>query len=257
MKSPFPGMDPYLEHPALWPDVHNRLIAAISDAVAPSIAPRYYVGLERRAFLLTPDDVVFIGRPDIAIVPRRPSLDPYETPISSGGTSTAVLDVGLPTDDQEEQSYLEVREVKTGLLVTVLEILSPVNKLHIDGRRQYEEKRNLILRSRTNLIEIDLLRAGEPMTMVGGPEPGGYRILVSRGWKRPRAKLYAFDVRAPIPTFPLPLLPEDGEPDVDLNAIFHGVYERARFDLRLDYQVPPVPPLSEPDAEWSRGLIAD
>jgi len=25
MPSPFPGMDPYLEHPALWPDVHLSL----------------------------------------------------------------------------------------------------------------------------------------------------------------------------------------------------------------------------------------
>jgi hypothetical protein len=30
MRPPFPGMDPWLEHPALWPDVHNRLI---DDAV--------------------------------------------------------------------------------------------------------------------------------------------------------------------------------------------------------------------------------
>ena len=45
MRTPFPGMDPYLEHPALWPDVHNRLIAAISDALTPLLAPRYYIGL--------------------------------------------------------------------------------------------------------------------------------------------------------------------------------------------------------------------
>ena len=249
-------MDPYLEHPTIWPDVHNSLITAIRDAIAPQVAPKYYVGLERRAYLLTPEDVVFIGRPDIAIVPRSPRLNPYETPVSSGGASSAVMDVGLMMDDQIEQSYLEVREVKTGLLVTVLEILSPVNKLHVDGRKQYEEKRKHILKSRTNFIEIDLLRAGEPMATLGGPDPGGYQILVSRGWKRPKAKLYAFGVQAPIPIVPLPLLPEDGEPEIDLNTILHDVYQRARFDLRLDYQVPPVPPLEEPDAEWSRRLIA-
>jgi hypothetical protein len=27
MPSPFPGMDPYLEAPELWPDVHHRLIS--------------------------------------------------------------------------------------------------------------------------------------------------------------------------------------------------------------------------------------
>jgi len=71
MQSPFPGMDPYLEHPALWPDVHNSLIAAIRDELTPMVVPRYYVGLERRAYLLKPDDVVFIGRPDITVIADR------------------------------------------------------------------------------------------------------------------------------------------------------------------------------------------
>ena len=39
-------MDPWLESPSLWPDVHNRLIAAISDALTPLVAPRYYIALE-------------------------------------------------------------------------------------------------------------------------------------------------------------------------------------------------------------------
>jgi hypothetical protein len=29
MTIPFPGMDPYLEEPAMCPDVHNSLIATI------------------------------------------------------------------------------------------------------------------------------------------------------------------------------------------------------------------------------------
>ena len=48
MNTPFPGMDPWLEHPILWPDVHNRLIAALADVIAPLIAPRYFVRMERR-----------------------------------------------------------------------------------------------------------------------------------------------------------------------------------------------------------------
>ncbi|MCK4452049.1 MAG: DUF4058 family protein [Anaerolineae bacterium] len=29
MPSPFPGMDPYLEYPVRWPDVHHSLITYI------------------------------------------------------------------------------------------------------------------------------------------------------------------------------------------------------------------------------------
>ena len=49
MPSPFAGMDPYL-HLALWPDVHGSPRAALRPALAPLVAPRYYVDLERRTY---------------------------------------------------------------------------------------------------------------------------------------------------------------------------------------------------------------
>lgn len=216
MPSPFPGMDPYLEHPALWPDVHNSLLAAIRDEVAPDVAPRYYVALERRVYALKPDDV--------------------------------------PMADEVEEVFIEVREVTTGRCVTVLELLSPVNKLTGRGRETYLEKRDEILRTRTNLVEVDLLRAGEPMPVVGPAVAGDYRILVSRGSRRPRAQLYPWGLREKIPTFVLPLLPGDAEPTVDVGAVLHALYERARFELRLDYARPPVPPLRPDDAAWATSL---
>lgn len=246
----FPGMDPYLEHPALWPDVHNSLIAAIRDELTPAVAPRYYIGLERRAYLLKPDDVVFIGRPDIAVVPHREPEALSPLPLAAAG----VMEVDVPMNDEVSESFLEVHEVATGRLVTILELLSPVNKLHAEGRQIYEEKRGQVFQTRTNLVEVDLLRAGEPLVVVGPKAQSDYRILVSRGSQRPRAQLYPFNLRQPIPVFPLPLLPGDDEPDVDLGSILHALYERARFDLRLDYSQAPVPPLEQDDAEWARDL---
>jgi hypothetical protein len=252
MPSPFPGMDPYLEHPSLWPDVHNRLITAIADQLTPLVAPRYYIGLERRTYLLKPDDVVFIGRPDVAVVSQRPSPQLAALPLAEVG----VLEVEVPMADEVSENFLEVREVRTGKLVTILELLSPVNKLHGEGREQYQQKRTHVFFSQTNLVEVDLLRAGEPMPVVGEPVASDYRILVSRGWQRPRGQLYPFQLRQPIPVSPLPLLREDEAPEVDLGAILHALYDRARFDLRLDYTQPPVPPLSDEDAAWAEGLLS-
>ena len=253
MRSPFPGMDPYLEHPSLWPDVHNRLIPAIADALSPKVAPNYYVRLERRTYLLTPDDLAFIGRPDLAVLPipeyellRRRSL-----PLAEAG----VVEVTLAMPEEVGESYLEVHEVATGRVVTVLELLSPANKLYPKGRAEYEQKRYDIAYSRTNLVEIDLLRAGEPMPTQGRRVESDYHILVSRATTRPRAHLYPFNVRNPIPAFSLPLLPGDEEPTVELGVIFHALYERARYDLSLDYSQPPVPPLREEDAAWARERI--
>jgi hypothetical protein len=251
MRSPFPGMDPYLEHPALWPDVHNSLIVEIRDALAPQVAPHYYVRLERRTYLIQPDDLVFIGRPDVAVVTGQPQG--FEAlPLAT----TGVVPVTVPIADEVDENYLEVHETGTGKVVTVVELLSPANKLHKEGRHDYERKRRYILSSRTNLVEIDLLRDGKPMAWDGRRVASDYRILVSRGSTRPRAELYPFHLRQPIPSFPLPLLPGDDEPLVELNTILHELYGRARYDLSLNYDGPPHPPLSEDDAAWARELIA-
>lgn len=250
MKSPFPGMDPYLEHPSLWPDVHNRLIAAIADALVPLVAPRYFVALERRAYLRQADDLALIGRPDLAVVKPQPWVSLSEPRPVYGG----VLEVEVPMSDEVREDYLEVHEVKSGRLITLVELLSPTNKLDPDGRWHYERKRTQILNSLTSLVEIDLLRAGEPMPTFGRPAECDYRILISRGWQRPRSHLYPFDLRQPIPSIPVPLQQGETEPVLDLNEVLHALYTRARFDLRLDYAQPPVPPLSEEDAAWAQGL---
>ncbi len=246
-------MDPYLEHPSLWPDVHNRLIAAIADDLSAKVAPRYYVGLERRAYLVSPDDIVLVGRPDIALVPTGSFQPRRVLPLAD----IAVLEVDVPMADEVGENFLEIHEVKTGELVTIIELLSPANKLMGQGRKEYEEKRAHVFRSRTNLVEIDLLRAGQPMPVVGRLIKRDYCVLVSRGSQRPRARLYAFNLRQPIPPFYVPLLPGDTEPEVDLGQILHALYQRARFDLRLDYTEPPVPPLSDEDALWASELLAN
>src|SRR5437870_5197880 len=72
MPSPFPGMDPYLEAPGLWPDVHNSLIVGARELLTRLVGPNYYVRIEDRVFLSTQDDP---GRdvliPDLRIGTRR------------------------------------------------------------------------------------------------------------------------------------------------------------------------------------------
>jgi hypothetical protein len=159
-------------------------------------------------------------------------------------------------NDEVGENYLEIHEVETGKLVTVLELLSPANKLHTQVREEYERKRDQIFRSRTNLVEIDLLRAGEPMMVVGRTVQSDYRILVSRGVERLHARLFAFNLRQPIPAFHIPLLPGDEEPLLDLGEVLHDLYDRARFDLRLKYEKAAVPPIKESDTGWALERIA-
>jgi hypothetical protein len=72
-----------------------------------------------------------------------------------------------------------------------------------------------------------------------------YRILVSRGNQRPLADLYLFNLPDMIPQFPLPLRAGDAEPIVDLQGLLNGVYDRAAYNLRIDYTAAPRTALSE------------
>jgi len=168
---------------------------------------------------------------------------------------TLPLAVRVPVYDEIHEAYLEVREVGAEVVIAAIEILSPSNKRPGEGRRVYETKRERVLASVTHLIEIDLLRGGEPMRMSGDIARADYRILISRGDHRPRADLYAFGVRQPIPAFALPLQREDAEPRFDLQTLLAELYDRAGYDLAIDYRGEPVPPLSAEDAVWADALL--
>jgi hypothetical protein len=161
----------------------------------------------------------------------------------------------VPVPDNVRETYLEIRETGTNYVLTVLEILSPTNKRPGRGRRLYEDKRLEILATRTHLVEVDLIRSGEPMPLINHAQESDYRILISRGDRRPNATLYPFGVRQPIPTFPLPLKTDDQEPQVDIGQILHDLYDRASYDLRLDYTSDPTPPLSAAEAAWAKQLL--
>lgn len=157
--------------------------------------------------------------------------------------------------DRVRETFLEVRVAGTGEVVTVVEVLSPANKRAGAGRRLYEEKRQEILGTRTSLVEVDLIRAGDPMPVIGNPPSTGYRILVSRGDRRPRAELFSFGVCEPIPIFRIPLRPGDSEPEVDVGAILRDLYERAAYDLSIDYGTDATPPLGEGERMWADGRL--
>lgn len=262
MGSPFPGMDPYLEHPDLWSEVHHRLITAIADAVSPRVRPRYRVAIEKRTYLLESDDAaLLVGIPDVAILSsaRDGGYEPIVSTVARGASPSVLepVTVAVPVPEEVRESYLEVREVATGKAITVIEILSPGNKRTGEGRRVYERKRQQVLGSLTHLVEIDLLRGGEPMPVINDQHRSDYRILVSRGEQRPLAQLYCFSLRDALPSFALPLQPGDHEPMVEMQLLFDGIYERAGYDLVLDYTRSPDPPLRQDTTLWADALLRE
>lgn len=244
-------MDPYLEQPDLWPEVHSRLLVAIADYLGPQLRPKYRVAIEKRVYEDTIGNLL-VGRPDVSVL-QTPSEN-----LRPPANSTAVMEpviVELPMPEEIQERYLEIREVGTGFVVTTMELMSPSNKRAGKGRQQYEEKRLKIFASQTHLVEIDLIRAFEPLPMLGIAETSLYRILSSRADLRPQAALYPFNLQHSIPAFPLPLKSEDAEILLELQPLLNQVYDRASYDLAIDYTEEPVPPLLEADKAWADALL--
>jgi hypothetical protein len=251
MTSPFPGMDPYLENPSGWETVHHWIISVLAERLGQVLPEWYWVAIERRTYLPEPEDLMLVGRPDASVVGSGALRESR----SGAATLVSCVEVAVPMPNVIREGYLEIRDPQSGEVVTAIEVLSPSNKLPGSGRREYLRKRERVLSSDTNLVEIDLLREGARMPADGAPGDYDYGVLVSRGETRPHASLHPVTVREPLPTVPLPLRPGEPEVVVDLAAVLGTVYERGRFDRIVDYAREPDPPLAASDREWARALL--
>lgn len=256
MPSPFPGMNPYLENPALWSEVHSLLIAAIANSLNPILRPQYRVAIEQRVYQTSATDSILVGIPDVAVqVSQKTTTEAGNIAVAAPPATSRTVAVPMPETIRE--SYLEVRDVATREVVTVIEVLSPKNKRPGEGRKAYDKKRLRVLGSSTHLVEIDLLRDGKPMLILQNNILSNYRILVSRSEYRPQADLYAFNLQNPIPTFSLPLREDDSEPILDLQTLLNELYDRASYDLIINYRQEPVPALSEENTAWTDALLRE
>jgi hypothetical protein len=253
MPSPFPGMNPYLEHPDRWSTVHNRSIVAIADFLTPLLIPRYQVDIEKRIYQVTDSNLQLIGRSDITVQSPKKPIVPTSIAIQSVSTLHPIR-VKLPIEEEVRESYLEIKEVTTGRVVTTIEVLSPTNKRG-EGRQKYEEKRQRVLSSRTHLIEIDLLRSGDPLPMSGDEPSSDYRVLVSRAGDRPIADLYPFNMQDSMPQIPVPLQFGDLEPLLNLKELIEAIYDRSGYSHFIDYNLEPSPKLSSTDQAWLDQLL--
>ena len=253
MPSPFPGMDPFVELQE-WEDFYYKFNAAISDALSARLAPRYLVRAERRRYIEFPGEAdSLFRRPDVSVLWRGETGSAAAA--AEPAASLEAIECELPSPEERRETYLLVRLQETMEVVTVLETLSPANKRPGgDGRREYLKKREAVLQSESHLVELDLLRGGASLPMTGALPRADFYAIVSRRQRRPMAEVYSWTIRDRLPKVPIPL--RHGDPDVplDLQAVFTDVYDRARYDLSLNYDAVLQPPVRDDDARWMREL---
>jgi hypothetical protein len=254
-------MDPWIEAQE-WEDFHTTFMTVAREVLLPSVRPRYEVKVERRVYVSRAADAEDVVIPDVAVFHAysgnpEPGAGPSASESNGGATATIVRPVKcrLPMREQKRETFLTIRRTGEKAVITVLELLSPDNKRRgAKGRRLYLRKRNLVLDSRTNLVELDLLRGGQRLPMRDPLPAAQYYALVSRAGHA-EADVYAWNLRDPLPPVPIPLAAGDGDVLLDLQQVFTTVYDRAGYDYTLDYTAPLARSLPDPDSAWADALL--
>jgi hypothetical protein len=275
MPSPFPGMDPYLEAPHIWPDLDDALATEIRNDLNQTLPTPYYARLEMRPELGIIEERGVRQRiiPDITVIRHpRPAPSP-----DAGGLAV------LTQSRREVSKFIEyevltdaIRHHFVGIrdstqahkLITLLEIVSPSNKRAGPDREAYEAKQREVLKSDANLIELDLLRGGRRIL----PEPTldaliqalkplpAYVVLVNRAWRRDRGaaafQVFPVSLREWLPCISVPLKEDETEVLLDLQIVFNRAYNGGPYRRgAVDYAgAPPDPLLTLEDAAWAAAL---
>jgi hypothetical protein len=239
MKSPFPGMDPYIESRGLWGDFHHHLINEIKCALAGAVSPRYVVRTGERSYL-------------VLVEAEDKESHPFKPDVAITSPENGPLNLRAFIAEEHRETFVEIYEADPGLrLVTTIEILSPSNKRPgTEGWEQYQRKRQSVLLGGINFVEIDLLRNGQRPPMLDPWPDTPYTLLVARARKYQLCKVWPAHFRRPLPAIPVPLTKPDADISINLQPMIAAIYERSRYARSIDYRKPLTPPLSGEETDW-------
>ncbi|HJZ54183.1 MAG TPA: DUF4058 family protein [Gemmataceae bacterium] len=223
MPSPFPGMDPYLEHPKLWPAFQHQVLACLYQILLPGLVDRYRARVGSRAYV-------------------------SEMPLF-----TSII------REEYTEEFIEIRNRTDGRLVTLVEVVCPANKTTPAGRTTYLDKRREATACRSGIVEIDLVLQGKPTLTYsrdGLPEYD-YAVTVTRSTAPDRYEIYTATIQKRLPKFKVPLAPDDRDALLDLQAAVGRAYDLGNFANQISYKDPPPPdvPLSDENRKWVHDLL--
>jgi len=254
-KPPFPGMDPYLEG-EMWQEFHQTLANQIRAQLM-AVLPAKYVALLAKYYVIDHTGLHLIRTsakqgiyPDIHVAKVKEAVSIYEA------VTAPAVELISPVPEKIPALRIEIRDVSERRLVTVIEILSPANK-HGKGAAEYLEKRTALLQTETHFLELDLLRGGERISLLGGSLPAApYYGFLSRFTRRPWTEVWAIQLQEALPTMPVPLLPPDPDLPLALQTAIEACFALVGYQRLLDYHQPPPPPaLDEQDLAWVQERI--
>jgi hypothetical protein len=214
-------MDPYLEDEKLWPAFHHQFVASLYQILLPSLVDRYRAKIAQRRYV----------------------------------TETALFTSVIREEHCEE--YIEVRQRNDSKLISLLDTVSPANKVTTAGRQAYLDRRREAKNEGASLVEIDLVIQGQPTLEYSrdGLPDWDYAVTVTRATQPERFEIYTATLQKRLPRFRLPLAADDRDTVLDLQAVFARCYDQGGFAALVDYHREPPSTLSDEDRRWVNDML--
>lgn len=216
MPCPLPGMDPYLEDDKLWPAFQHQLVSCLYQILLPGLVDRYRARVSQRTYVT-------------------------EQPLF-----TSII------REQHLEEYIEVRQRTDNRLVTLIDVVSPINKTRSEGRNAYLDSRRQARNQNASVVEIDLVLQGQPLldySREGLPE-WDYAITVTRCTQPERYEIYTTTLQKRLPRFKVPLAADDRDTVLDLQATFARCFDQGSFGSQIDYKRDPGLKMKDDDLKW-------
>lgn len=221
MPSPFPGMDPYLEEDKLWPVFHHQFITCLYQILLPGLVDRYRARIAQRHY------------------------------VTEQALFTSII------REEHAEEFIEVRQRNDNRFITLIDVVSPANKVTTQGRQVYLDKRRDAKTEGANLVEIDLVLQGQPTLEYSrdGLPDWDYAVTVTRCTQPERYEIYTATLQKRLPRFRLPLAADDRDTVLDLQAAFSRCYDQGGLGAMIDYRRDPAVGLNDEDRKWLADLL--
>jgi hypothetical protein len=159
--------------------------------------------------------------------------------------------------EEHQEEFIEVRQRSDGKLVTLVDVVSPTNKLVPSARQAYLSKRNEAKAHGASLVEIDLVLQGQPTLEYSrdGLPDWDYAVTVTRSTQPDRYEIYSATLQKRLPRFRLPLAADDRDTVLDLQASFTRCYDQGGFATKIDYRRDPPVAMEADDRQWLHELL--
>ena len=264
MKSPFPGMDPFMER--RWNGIRLALTIYAADQLNLQFTGTgLRAELQQRLIDECHAERFRSSRPVISVLNISQSDVISDVGIGSSNASNATTlprPLRLVDDEPTTQNFIEIRNYRgNGEVVTIIEFVSPTNKRPGDGRKQFLQKRKEAFRARVNFVEIDLTRGGRrrlpgPVASFVPALEATYLAVVRRFNPERHWEVYPMPLRDPLGPLALPLRKGDADAVLPLQPLVDRAHAAAAFEP-FDYAGTLRPPLKPDDADWAKQLLAE